>query len=268
MSVQLEPLLKYPGGKRWLLPRLRKLWAPHSERRLVEPFVGGMSVALGLQPRRALLNDLNPAVVNLYRWVKRGLERQIAFDNTEAEFYALRENFNGLLLRGYGDTAEAAEAFYLLNRSCYNGLIRFSRNGFNSPWGKYKNIICLDDFSAYRRRLRPWRLENRDFADLRLEDEDFVYADPPYDSYQAKGKPKRSFVNYSAEGFTWEDQVRLAERLAAHAGQVVISNHATNRIIRLYRSLGFRVCTVDAPRAISCNGDRRKAREVLALKNV
>ena len=53
------PPLKWVGGKRWLLPALRELWQGHDECRLVEPFVGGMAVALGLRPREALLDVLN-----------------------------------------------------------------------------------------------------------------------------------------------------------------------------------------------------------------
>jgi DNA adenine methylase len=55
-----KPPLKWAGGKRWLVPHLRPLWEPFADRRLVEPFCGGLAVALGLMPERALLNDRNP----------------------------------------------------------------------------------------------------------------------------------------------------------------------------------------------------------------
>ena len=65
-----RPPLKWAGGKRWQLPHLRPLWEPHSRRRLVEPFCGGLAVALGLKPERALLNDANPHLINFYRWIR------------------------------------------------------------------------------------------------------------------------------------------------------------------------------------------------------
>ncbi len=68
-----RPPLKWAGGKRWQVPRLRDLWMPHAHRRLVEPFCGGLAVTLGLSPRRALLNDVNPHLINFYRWARRGL---------------------------------------------------------------------------------------------------------------------------------------------------------------------------------------------------
>jgi DNA adenine methylase len=69
----LKPPLKWAGGKRWQVPHLRPLWQPHAHRRLVEPFCGGLAVALGLLPSRALLNDANPHLINFYRWLQKGL---------------------------------------------------------------------------------------------------------------------------------------------------------------------------------------------------
>ena len=88
---------------------------------------------------------------------------------------------------------------------------------------------------------------------------DFIYADPPYDV---------KFTKYSKEDFTWDDQVRLAEWLAKHPGPVVLSNQATPRITKLYKSIGFRLNYLQAPRMISCNGDRTPATEILATKNL
>ena len=64
-----KPPLKWAGGKRWLIPVLRPLWERHSRRRLVEPFCGGLGLALSVRPRRALLNDINPHAINFYRWL-------------------------------------------------------------------------------------------------------------------------------------------------------------------------------------------------------
>ena len=71
--VALKPPLKWAGGKRWQVPHLRSYWTINAHRRLVEPFCGGLAVALGLMPARALLNDINPHVINFYKWLKRGL---------------------------------------------------------------------------------------------------------------------------------------------------------------------------------------------------
>jgi DNA adenine methylase len=108
--------------------------------------------------------------------------------------------------------------------------------------------------------LSQWQFSNVDFEQLDVADDDFIYADPPYDT---------PFRQYSQQGFDWEDQVRLAEWLSRHPGPVVLSNQATDRVKKLYRGLGFRLRYLDAPRLISCKGNERQAvKEVLALRGL
>lgn len=259
--VDLRPPLKWAGGKRWLLPYLEGLWEPFSERRLVEPFVGGLGVTLGLMPKRALLNDINPHPVNLYRWMQKGLKIERPMINSTSAYRSNRNRFNELVHQGKGRTKEAAELFYYLNRTCFNGLCRFNRAGeFNVPKGSYKVVEYRTDFSAYVPVMRNWEFSVGDFEGLRLLPTDFVYADPPYDV---------EFTSYSKQPFGWNEQVRLAKWLAKHKGPVVLSNQATDRVLTLYERLGFeRTIITDAPRLISCNGDRTPAREVLATRNL
>src|ERR1700745_823702 len=79
----LGPPLKWAGGKRWLLRHLAPLWQPNASRRYVEPFCGGLAAALGLRPERALLNDVNPHLINFYRQLQSGLQITIETRNDE-----------------------------------------------------------------------------------------------------------------------------------------------------------------------------------------
>lgn len=259
----LAPPLKWAGGKRWLVPALAAYWSGHERRRLVEPFAGGLAVTLGLAPRSALLNDANPHLISFYQWLQRGLDigaTGIPFDNDRAVYARNRSMFNDLVRHGDAQSDRAAALFYYLNRTGYNGLCRFNARGFfNVPFGRYKNPPYRSDFSAYRRVLSAWEFSCGDFAAIPLRPDDFVYADPPYDV---------EFTAYSAGGFSWDDQVRLANWLAEHPGPVVASNQATPRICRLYKSLGFTVKRLAAPRRISCDGNRDDAQEMLAVRNV
>jgi len=201
-------------------------------------------------------------LINFLSWLRRGLEVTLPMVNDAEVYYRYRDCFNQLIREGRADTAEAAQLFYYLNRTGYNGLCRFNRCGeFNVPFGRYAriNYATTEDFAVYREVYRQWQFVCGDFEELDVDPDDFIYADPPYDV---------EFTSYSKEGFSWEDQVRLAEWLARHPGPVVLSNQATERIIRLYESLGFQLRFLDAPRMISCTGDRTKAKEVLALKGV
>lgn len=256
----LDPLLKWAGGKRWLLPHLAPLWARHSERRLVEPMAGGLAVTLGLMPNRALVNDINPHAVNFYRQVRDGLDIDCEMLNEPEFYYAARDEFNALIRTGLAECRRAAQLFFYLNRTGYNGLCRFNRKGeFNVPFGRYARLNYARDFAAHRAAFAHWQFRCGDFETLPLDPADFVYADPPYDV---------PFTSYAKEDFGWADQVRLAGWLAAHPGPVVLSNQATDRIVALYESLGFALRFLDAPRMINCTGDRTRAREVLATRGL
>lgn len=258
--VSLRPPLKWAGGKRWQVPHLRALWEPHSHRRLVEPFCGGLAVALGLAPEKALLNDVNAHLIHFYQWLQRGLRVDLPMENDEELFYAHRDRFNKLLRDGMADSAEAAGLFYYLNRTGFNGLCRFNRSGeFNVPFGRYARIGYTRDFSSYRDVVGEWTFTNADVEGVPLKRSDFVYADPPYDV---------AFTTYSKGGFSWADQERTAVWLAAHPGPVVLVNQATPRVESLYRKLRYSVTFLKAPRRISCTGDRTPAREILATRNI
>jgi DNA adenine methylase len=256
----IRPPLKWAGGKRWLVNRLKEYWLKSPEKKLVEPFCGGLAITLGLLPEQALLNDINPHAINFYRWLTKGLVIRLKMRNESETYYQFRDRFNQLIAEGKANSHEAASLFYYLNRTGYNGLCRFNRSGqFNVPFGSYKVINYVNDFTDYMPICRNWAFSSGDFEAIKLERDDFVYADPPYDV---------EFTGYAKEGFGWEDQERLAVWLSRHPGPVVLSNQATKRIVKLYRALGFKLEFLEAPRMISCTGDRAKAKEVLALKGI
>lgn len=259
-ATTLKPPLKWAGGKRWLLPKLAKIWSKHDHCRLVEPFCGGLSVALGLQPQQALLNDVNPALINFYQQLQQGLTVSITLENNENLYYQHRQLFNELNQQNQ-QPEQAAQLFYYLNRTGYNGLCRFNQSGgYNVPFGRYKTIHYQQDFLAYQAQLSQWQFSQLDFEKLALQQSDFIYADPPYDV---------PFRQYAKQGFEWEDQVRLAEWLTQHDGPVVISNQATKRIKDLYNDLGFECQIIDAPRRISCKANgRQTTKEVLARRGI
>lgn len=256
----LPPPLKWVGGKRWQVPCVEAIWRHHSGRRLVEPFCGGLAMALGLSAERALLNDANPHLINFYRWIADGLRPSIPMENDEALFYRHRDRFNQLVRTGRHEAREAAELFYYMNRTAYNGLCRFNGDGeFNTPFGQYKKINYARSFNAYRNTFAAWEFTSGDFGALRFQSDDFIYADPPYDV---------EFTAYAPGGFSWDDQVRAAETFSTHPGPVVLVNQFTPRIGALYRKLGYAVTELEGPRRISCNGDRTPAKEIFATRNL
>jgi DNA adenine methylase len=179
-------------------------------------------------------------------------------ENDESFYYAQRKEFNGMIESF--NCKRMAEIFYYMNHTGYNGLCRFNKKGeYNVPFGKYKTITYMTDFTGYKEQLSGWVFICGDFESVPIVPGDFIYADPPYDV---------EFRQYSKDGFSWEDQVRLAKWLSNHDGPVVASNQATERIIGLYYSLGFNIEKLKAPRMISCDGNRTKADEILATRGL
>jgi len=272
----IAPALKWAGSKRWMVNRLRELYRPYQGRWFIDLFTGSGAAAFGVRPGRAVLNDLNPHVINFHRWVRMGLcvDHDIArgtdgmvvpLVNDAETYYAHRARFNALIDAGKDNTQEAAILFWYMNRTGYNGLCRFNRSGyFNVPMGRYAKLdyeALAGDFPTLSKTMWAWRLLSRHFSKVPFRPGDFVYADPPYD-HDGTG-----FVDYAAGSFGWEDQVCLAEFLANHDGPVVASNAATDRIVDLYLSHGFGIEYVEVPRRISCKaGERKPALEIIATK--
>ena len=260
-NSKLQPILKWAGGKRWLIPHLSPVWTNFADRRLVEPFCGGLAVSLNLKPDSALLNDINRHLINLYEWIQRGLIIESHFKNDKEFYLERRREFNDFIKSGLEHQKRAAELFYYLNRTGYNGLCRFNKKGlYNVPFGKYKTINYRKTFHQYVEIFNRWKFSSSDFENLPIsKGRDFIYADPPYDV---------EFRQYAEKGFGWYDQVRLVKWLSEQGCPVVASNQATDRIIRLYEDYGFLIRRLDGPRRISCKGDRKPAGEILATKNI
>ena len=166
----LRPPLKWAGGKRWLVPHIAPIWECCGRGRLVEPFCGGLAVALALGPEKVWANDVNPHLINFYSQLKSGLIVTLPMANDRDLYYRYRSRFNELAKNGQHNTPEAAQLFYYLNRTGYNGLCRFNKNGeFNVPFGRYKAINYLTDFTEYARAFARWEFTCLDFADMELE---------------------------------------------------------------------------------------------------
>ncbi|HEI8998109.1 TPA: Dam family site-specific DNA-(adenine-N6)-methyltransferase [Citrobacter koseri] len=269
-----RPFLKWAGGKYSLLPEL-DLLIP-AGKRLVEPFVGGGSVFLNSEKHESfLLADVNADLINLYQMLEVDHIRvcslaKILFEraNSEKAYKDLRDEFNNQRMCA----PERAAAFLFLNRHCFNGLIRYNRDGFfNVGWGKYEAPYFPEiEIKAFKLKSHKCVFMNADYRrTLALAGEnDVVYCDPPYEPLPGTA----GFTNYAAGGFTWDDQIALAEScVAAHhrGAKVLISNSTAPRVLDLYERNGFTIHHVSARRAISSKGSTREvAKDIVATLGV
>ncbi|HCS39426.1 MAG TPA: adenine methyltransferase [Anaerolineaceae bacterium] len=256
----LKPPLKWAGGKRWLLSEIQSIWLNLGEPRIIEPFCGGLAISLGLRPKIAIINDINPHLINFYKWIQKGFTFTPPDHFSNELFYKKRNRFNELILEDSISTKESAELFYFLNRTCYNGLCRFNKSGlFNVPIGRFKNVSFLTDFVDYKTAFGEWIFSSTSFENIETTQTDFIFADPPYDV---------DFRSYSKDGFSWKNQIAVIEWLDCHKGPIVLCNQATNRIVKLYLENGFDLHFLQEQIRISPKGERKFADVVLATKNL
>ncbi|CZU55956.1 Dam family site-specific DNA-(adenine-N6)-methyltransferase [Enterobacter hormaechei] len=269
-----RPFLKWAGGKYSLLPELDRLIP--AGKRLVEPFVGGGSVFLNSEKHESfLLADVNADLINLYQMLEVDHIRvcslaKILFEraNSEVAYKELRDEFNKQRM----GAPERAAAFLFLNRHCFNGLIRYNRDGFfNVGWGKYEAPYFPEiEIKAFKQKSHKCVFLNAGYRrTLALAGEgDVVYCDPPYEPLPGTA----GFTNYAAGGFSWDDQISLAEScVAAHqrGAKVLINNSTAPRVLELYEQHGFILHHVDARRAISSKGSTREtAKDIVATLGV
>ncbi|MEM9069770.1 MAG: DNA adenine methylase [Myxococcota bacterium] len=264
-----QPFLKWVGGKGRLLSQLTPLLPEGVERmRHLEPFMGGGALFFARAPRRAILSDINPALVGTYLAVRddlpsvvrhlRGLKKR----HSKEEFYHVRERYNA----GRMGDARRAATFIYLNKTCFNGLHRVNKKGkFNVPCGRYTNprILDLEGLTAASEALQKTTIVCDGFDGLlrRARKGDFVYLDPPYAPVSATS----SFTSYASDGFGAEEQRRLRdvyEALDDRGCKLMLSNSDVGFIRELYAK--WRIDIVRAPRAINSNASRRgKVNEVV-----
>lgn len=272
--MSVKPYLKWAGGKRQLLPEIRK-YIPASFDLYVEPFVGAGAVLFDLQPGRAVINDANRQLIMTYEVIRDDVETLIAAlkehaaKNTKEYYYTVREQDRDSAVFGRLSKTEKAARLIYLNKTCFNGLYRVNSQGlFNVPYGRYKNpAICEEEtlrgIHEYFRNNEVVIL-NGDFAKAaRMATPDsFVYFDPPYHSAD-----NSNFTGYQADGFPEAEQLRLRDVMKELTDQRVkclLSNSDTEFIRKIYKDKAFRVETVTASRTINSNtAGRGKVNEVL-----
>lgn len=273
-DATVGPVLKWVGGKRQLLPEIERLLPPFFST-YYEPFVGGGAVLFYLQPDKAVVNDINAELINVYQVIRSNcaeLLKDLKKHSNEAEyFYALRAKDRDRDKYGQLSAVQRASRILYLNKTCYNGLFRVNRKGqFNVPFGRYKNPNIVNE-----ERLRAvHRYFNRASVTFKCGDfaaavqgskaGDFVYFDPPYDPLSASA----NFTAYDRGGFDRKQQLRLKElcdQLSQRGVKFILSNSATDFILDLYRD--YEINIVQARRAVNTRADLRGAIAEVLVKN-
>jgi len=257
------PVLKWAGGKRGLLPKIKSCFPKDfRSRRYHEPFLGGGAVFFWLKPKRGSINDVNRRLMNFYMVLRDEPEALIneakKYPYNEGAYYKLRDRFNQKEI----DPIEEAALLLYFNKTAYNGLYRENSKGeFNVPFGSYNKPTIVHE----RRLLKASKVLKRveilyeDFSHIlnTAGEGDLCYLDPPYQPISETA----NFTDYSKNGFDFNDQRRLRDvcvKLHEMGVVFVLSNSYSESVRELYEEIKvFSVETVCAKRVISSNVSTR-----------
>lgn len=159
----MKPLVKYRGGKSKEIPYIQK-HIPKFQGRYIEPFFGGGALYFYLEPKKAIINDINSKLISFYKGIQSNFNliqnelkeienyyiiNRINFeelksktpelrveDDNETLYYKIRDMFNDLHEKKYSD----ALLYFFINKTAYSGMIRYSKGEFNVPYGRYLNL--------------------------------------------------------------------------------------------------------------------------------
>lgn len=227
----MKPLIKYRGGKSKEIPHIIK-HIPRYSGRYIEPFFGGGALFFHLEPKKAIINDINTKLIDFYNGVKTDFDllqtelKEIektyrtnrknfenlkkatldlrVNDDNETLYYEIRDMFNELSPKRYSD----ALLYFFINKTAYSGMIRYNAKGeFNVPYGRYANLntsLVTKSHSELLSNVEIYNLDYKHIFDM-AEADDFMFLDPPYDCV---------FSDYGNEehkdGFSEQNHIDLA----------------------------------------------------------
>lgn len=229
----MKPLVKYRGGKSKEIVYLEK-HIPKYRGRYIEPFFGGGAIFFHLEPKNAIINDINSKLIAFYKGVKSNfdtLQKELleveklyvanrknfeelksktpnlrVDDENETLYYQIRDMFNDLTEKKYSD----ALLYFFINKTAYSGMIRYNAKGeFNVPYGRYANFNTSLVTQSHGRLLAQTEIYNLDYSEIfkMATEDDFMFLDPPYDCI---------FSDYGniehKEGFNEREHIELANQ--------------------------------------------------------
>lgn len=271
----IVPFLKWVGGKRQIMSEIVALLPKNiSSLNYIEPFIGGGAVLFHLQPKKAIVNDFNSELINVYEVIKTDLDSLITdlkkHQNTSDYFYKIRGLDRNSEFKNLSKVERASRIIYL-NKTCFNGLYRVNNAGeFNTPFGRYKNpnIVNAPILKAVNKYLNDNNISlvSGDYEDIlqKATNNSFVYLDPPYYAMSVNS----NFTGYIQGGWDMNDQIRLrkaCDELNTRNIKFLLSNSASEFIVDQYKE--YKVQTVKAIRSINSDSEKRGEVDELLIRN-
>ena len=230
-SLSVDPVLRWAGGKRWLVSYLDEILRGLKFDNYIEPFFGGGAIFFKLINKPSILSDINSELINTYIQIKKNPDLVIhqlkSFPQSKEYYLKLRE-------QEFEDKISMAARFIFLNKTSFNGLYRVNSKGkYNVPYGNKKFSINELASKIYlcSKKLNHAELIVNDFEKIlnRIKPKSLVYLDPPYTvTHNSNG-----FTKYNEKIFSLSDQIRLSQyidKIDSTGAKFILSN-ADHKVI-------------------------------------
>lgn len=298
-----RPILKWIGGKTQIVDKIFESF-PSEIESYHEIFLGGGSVLLNLLAyqeagiitikKKIYAYDANISLIYVYKNIQLNPERLYkiikkyikeynsiephskksmavnrkpenldeALESQESYYYWIRDKYNHLNnKKSFTNSA----MFIFLNKTCFRGMYRVGPNGFNVPFGNYKNpsIISKSHLLQFHKIIKNVIFTDGDFHNTmsNIQAGDFVYMDPPYAPQE-----KTSFVGYNKDGFALNnhmDLFNLCHKLKNNNIDFVMSNADVKLIRDNFSDSQYLIKTIVCRRAINSKKPGSSANEVI-----
>jgi DNA adenine methylase len=291
-----KPFLKWVGGKTQIIKNILEYF-PSEIKNYYEPFLGGGSVLLGLLSLsenglikiKGKINvyDTNETLISIFKDVRDNKEELFnkvmeylkkynsckgktvnknpknskeALTSKESYYYWLRKKFNITKKQCLKKSA----LFLIINKTCFRGIYREGPNGFNVPYGHYKQtpeVINKKYLNYISYLIRNVNFICDDFENVlkKIKRNDFVYLDPPYAPLK-----KTSFVGYNKNGFHLDRHKKLFDliiKLDKSKVKFVMSNAKVDLVNDYFKD--FKIIDIVCRRAINSKKPNEKTSEVI-----
>jgi len=289
----IKPLIKWVGGKTQIIDIIIKNF-PNEINNYYELFLGGGSVLLALlQNNKIKINgsinayDINETLINMYKNIQNtpdDIVKEIKKitdiynsldgksknrkpkDITEAKtsqetfYYWIRKQYNGFT-QEQKNTSIGSGYFIFLNKTCFRGLYREGKNGFNVPFGHYKNpeIINEEHINKISKLIKNVNFKCLSFEKVfeNILESDFIYLDPPY-----VPENEKSFVSYTSHGFDLK-QHNLLFSLCKKNYKFMMSNADVELVKNQFNESKYTTQIIQCKRSINAKKPNSKTNEVL-----
>ena len=294
-----RPILKWVGGKGQIIDKLLKA-IPKEMNDYHELFVGGGSFLVmvlwaknkGFITINGSLNayDLNEALISTYINIRDNKDelfekvkelqkdflecdaegtvnrkpnnKQEAITSRESYYYWIRKEYNGQTDK---TSIDSSAYFIFLNKTGFRGMYREGPNGFNIPYGNYKNpkLVEEDELNYISELIKDVNFHNSDFSksfENVSNEKNFLYMDPPY-----APENNTSFVGYTKDGFDIEQHKKLFDltKCISEKNMIMMSNSNVKLIHDNLSPDDFKYEVVSCRRAINSKDPSARTEEVI-----